>query len=324
MKYNRHIYAAIQGRPESHPQDLAGILRHIGQEKGVLAEADLHRFPNHAELSFGLQSLIAEGAIAEVSPRRYYDAAGSSHQSTFTGFSPADLDEAYAGYFQGLHQGRAWKLDLAHWPGPDRARWGLNRDIISPSTDGQFACVLYSCADVNIAWTVGLLAVLKGPPERPTVILRPTNFTCYVGPDHSVQWLDGGRYCVVVPYLFNRAANDVELLAFTFLDLAQERFAHYQMTDILSYVGQEFFEEEDYWLIRAASDPDGKRQETKLVPGRLDWHPWQELRGTSPAPSVRSLRGRRFIETPYGPAVQGSEVPNERRWYQFWKTKGKD
>ena len=116
-------------------------------------------------------------------------------------------------------------------------------------------------AEVNVAWTVGLPAVLKGPPERPTVILRPTNFTCYVGPGHCVQWLDGGRYCVVVPYLFNRAANNVELLAFTFLDLVDKTFAHYQMTDILCYVGQEFFEEQDHWVIRPASDPHGGRQE---------------------------------------------------------------
>jgi hypothetical protein len=304
MKYDHYIYDAIRGRPESHPQDLAGILWHLGQARGVCSEADQERFPNHAELSFGLQSLIAAGRIAETSPHRYYDAAGRSCPRTFSGISPDEQEKACADYFQRLRQMRAWKPDVADWPGPDRARWGISHDIISPSPDDQFACVLYSCAEVRMGWTVGLLALLKGPPERPAVLLRPTNFTCYAGSGHCVQWLDGGRYCVVVPYLFNQAANTVELLAFTFLDLVEKKFAHYETTDIHYYVGLEFFEEQGRWVIRSPPDPHRERKEKKLAPGQLAWYPWQDLRGTSPTPSLESLRGRLFVETPYGPAVQ--------------------
>ncbi len=250
----------------------------------------------------------------------------------------------------------SWKLDLADWPGPDRARWGIDQDIVSPSPDGQFCCVLYSCAQVNAIWTVGLLALLKGPPDSPAVILRPRNFTCYVpgslipqdrgqffmtalpDPDlmgfvdsinraesHCVQWLAGGRHCVVVPFLFNLAANKDELLALTFLDVVQGTFAHYEAPDILDFVGQEILEEQGNWVIRSAPDPHGERKERRLVPTELAWYSWQNLKGTSPIPSLESLESLRrrglieFIETPYGPAVQQLEEPKERRWWQFWK-----
>lgn len=300
MKYDHYIYAAVEDRPESECQNLVEILWHIGQAKGVRSEADQEKLPNHAELLFNLQSLIAAGKIAEASRGRYYDAVARSCPRTFSGVSESEYEEACTAYYQRLREHgqrlrdmSMWIRDVADWPGPDRARWGISErgDIVSPSPDGQFACILYSCAEVNIAWEVGLLALLKGPPQNPTVILRPANFTCYVGPGHLVQWLAGGRYCVVAPYLFNQAANNVELLALTFLDVPERTFAHYETPDILHFVGARIFEEQDHWVIRSRPDPHGERKETKLLPGRLTWDSWTNLRGTSPGPSPASLRG---------------------------------
>ncbi|HEV2947988.1 MAG TPA: hypothetical protein VGX70_11455 [Gemmataceae bacterium] len=70
MDYRNLVYEAIEGRPEAYPQDLVGILSHIGPDRDVLSEADQDRFPNHAELSFSLQDLIRHSRIAEASPMR--------------------------------------------------------------------------------------------------------------------------------------------------------------------------------------------------------------------------------------------------------------
>ena len=145
-----------------------------------------------------------------------------------------------------------------------------------------------------MGWTVGLLALLKGPPERTTVILRPRNFTCYVW----AQWLDRGRYCVVVPYLFNSAENRIELLAYTFLDVVDERFTHYEMTDILHFIGRPIVEQEGHWVMRTLT-PHRRSNEVRIDPKRLKWQPWSRLTGTSDPPPPDLLGGRAFIETPY-------------------------
>ena len=143
-----------------------------------------------------------------------------------------------------------------------------------------------------MGWTVGLLALLKGPPERPTVILRPPNFTC-----SSAQWLDGSRYCVAVPYLFNSAENRLELLAFTFLDVRDQKFTHYEMTDILYFIGSPIVAQEKHWVIRAATPR--RPNEVRIDPKRLQWHPWRDLTGTSEGPPPDFSGGRPFIEVPY-------------------------
>jgi hypothetical protein len=145
---------------------------------------------------------------------------------------------------------------------------------------------------------VGLLALLKGPPEQPTVILRPLNFTCYVDDRNCVQWLDRGRYCVVVPYLFNSAENRVELLAFTFLDTVDQSFTHYEMTDILYFIGRQIVEQEGHWVIHAET-PRRRSDEVRIDPKRLEWHSWRSLTGTSEPPRPDLLGGRPLIETPY-------------------------
>jgi hypothetical protein len=337
MKFDHHAYAAIEGSRERAPRDLVSVLASIGQARGVLSEADQDKLPNHAELSFALQSLIEAGKIAEASPHRYYDTDGRSPRRTFSGVPQSEYEKACAEYYHRLHQGldvvHGWKLDVAGWPGPDRRRWGIDHDVILPSPDGQFACVLYSCAEVRMGWTVGLLALLKGPRDKPTVILRPPNFTCNVG-RRCIQWLEGSRYCVVTPYLFSQADNRVELLAYTFLDIIKEAFAHVEIRDT-TFLEQEVLEEGSTWVIPDLPDASQGRGARRLTPAHLSWHSWQDLIGTSSAPSPESLRGCLFVETPFGPAVQASQAPesrarigraggehqaNQRRaWWQFWK-----
>jgi len=55
-----------------------------------------------------------------------------------------------------------WFLDTEHWPGPDRLRWSIVRDVVEPSPDGRFACVLYSCFEIRLGCEVGLLTLLTG------------------------------------------------------------------------------------------------------------------------------------------------------------------
>jgi hypothetical protein len=300
MKFLNYVYLAIR-RSEPGPQDLAGILWQVGQELGLDSEADQKKFPTLAELSESLQALIEAGRIVELSAHRYREATYGSVARNFSGVSAGEYEKACAAYFQRIVQDHThgWNLDLAEWPGPDRARWGMKRnDLVLPSPDGQHACVLYSCAEIRFGWTVGLLALLKGPPERPTVILRPPNFTCTVDCGQTVQWLDGGRYCVVVPYLFNSAENRLELLAFTFLDLADESFTHYEKKDILEFIGRPFVEQEGVWVIPAAASSQ-QSSELRIDPKQLEWQSWRCLTGTSESPPPDLLGGQLFIETPY-------------------------
>jgi hypothetical protein len=298
MNFRNYVYLAIR-RSDPGAQDIAGIIWHLGQELGIHSEADQDKFPTHEELSDSLQALIETGRIAEVSPHRYREATYGSVARNFSGVARGDYEKACSAYFQRLvsDRTRGWSFDAADWPGPDRARWGIRDDFVSPSPDGQHACVLYSCAEIRFGWTVGLLRLLKGPPERPTVILSPRNFTCSVDCGHCVQWLDGGRYCVLVPYLFNGAENRLELLAFTFLDVVEEKFTHYEPTDILYFIGSKIGEREGHWVIHG-KPPPGRPRKVRIDPKRLEWQPWSCLKGTSESPPPES-GGPPFIETPY-------------------------
>jgi hypothetical protein len=125
MKYDQYIYAAIEDRPDSECQTLVDILWHIGQAKGVSSKADQQKLPNHAELSFNLQSLITAGKVAEACPGRYYDPAGKSGPRTFSGVSESEYQEACTAYYQRLreHGQRLrdlgmWIRNVADWTGP--------------------------------------------------------------------------------------------------------------------------------------------------------------------------------------------------------------
>ena len=91
-----------------------------------------------------------------------------------------------------------WRLDTAHWPGPDRARWNITRDLVEPSPDGRFACVLYSCYEIRLNTDVGLLTLLVGPPESPTVLFQPREFTCLdFAPSPPISTIRGGTASIV-------------------------------------------------------------------------------------------------------------------------------
>ena len=167
-----------------------------------------------------------------------------------------------------------WRLDTDRWPGPDRARWGISRDVVVPSPDGRFACVLYSCTEIRLGCEVGLLTVLEGPPTSPSVILQPPNFTCLdFTPRRSAQWLEGGRFAVVTPYLNRPTSNRVDLLALTFLDTVNRAFAHHEIG--LAQAGQWFVEKDGLWELTVA--PGHELQGMTLSPETLQWKLWTLL-----------------------------------------------
>lgn len=169
-----------------------------------------------------------------------------------------------------------WSLDTEHWPGPDRLRWGIARDVVEPSPDDRFACVLYSCCEIRLGWEVGLLTLLAGPPESPRVLLQPRGFTCFDrSPSPSAQWLRGSRFVAVTAYLYNSRRNRVDLLAFTFLDTTDHTFALFDVS--LEVAGRRFVEVGDEWVIpgkpRAGDSP-----EVRISPDELPWKQWGTLR----------------------------------------------
>jgi hypothetical protein len=294
MNFRHYVYMAIR-RSEPNPQDVVGIIWQVGNEIGVRSEVDQDKFPTQEDVTESLRALIETGRIVELSPHHYREATYGSVARNFSGVSADEYTKACAAYFQRLRWDRTkgWNFDVLLWPGPDRARWGVRDDFVSPSPDGQHACVLYSLAEVRFGWTVGLLALLKGPPESPTVILRPANFTC-----SSALWIDEGRYCMVEPFLFNGAENRLELLAFTFLDVVGEKFTHYEKPAINSSIGRPIVDQEGHWLIHPATPPR-RPNEVRIDPKSLEWHSWRDLTGTSESPPPDLLGGRPFIETPY-------------------------
>jgi hypothetical protein len=169
-----------------------------------------------------------------------------------------------------------WRLDVQHWPGPDRARWGISRDVVAPSPDGRFACVLYSCCEIRIGCEAGLLTLLEGPPQTPTVLLQPPRFTCLdCSPRSSAQWLAGGKVVVVTSYLYRTERNQVDLLAFTFLDPVNRAFAHQEIP--LAFAGCSFTENGDDWLV-SVSDDEMKQHELRVTTRTLKWENWKRLR----------------------------------------------
>jgi hypothetical protein len=167
-----------------------------------------------------------------------------------------------------------WNLDTQNWPGPDRVRWGIDRDVVVPSPDGRLACVLYSCGEIRYGCEVGLLTLLEGPPESPTVLLQPSGFTCFdFSSQPSAQWLAGSRFVVVTAYLYRPDTNRVDLLTFTFLDTDEQSFSHWETC--LDLAGQRFLESGKNWIIPS----DGSdRPKLRLSPDKLFWKSWSRMR----------------------------------------------
>jgi hypothetical protein len=166
-----------------------------------------------------------------------------------------------------------WYLDTERWPGPDRVRWKIDRDVVEPSPDGRLACVLYSCCEIRLGCEVDLLTLLSGPPESPTVLLQPPGFTCLdFSPRPSAQWLGGSRFVVVTAYLYRPVTNKIDLLALTFLDTAESAFAHHEIP--LNMASRRLVESGDEWAM--SQGPDGP-PEVRLSASSLAWQPWSRL-----------------------------------------------
>jgi hypothetical protein len=281
MRFRNYVYLAIR-RSKPVPQTVTGILWELGREVRVHSEADRRKFPTLEELSRSLMDLIESGRIVEVSPHRYREATYGSVARNFSGVSPDEYEKGRAAYFSRLirQHTHGWKFDPSAWPGPDRVQWGmgLRCDVVVQSPDGRFACVLHSCAQINYVWTVGLLALVEGPPERPTAILRPQNFTCSNERDH-IRWLEGNRYCAVVPVLYNSTMNRIDLLAITFLDLVDEAYTHYERKNILKLVGSPIISADDHWIIRGIGLGSRYPGGLRIDPKKLKWHSWRSLKG---------------------------------------------
>ena len=169
-----------------------------------------------------------------------------------------------------------WQLDTDRWPGPDRARWGISRDIVVPSPDGRFACVLYSCCEVRLGCEAGLLTLLEGPPDSPTVLFQPARFTCFdFSPARSVEWFGGGRFAIVTAYLYRPTSNRVDLLALTFLDTGSRAFATREIP--LSQAGRWSVDPLDDWVLSAKAEPRDRLDSSQLAPS-LQWHSWETAR----------------------------------------------
>ena len=169
-----------------------------------------------------------------------------------------------------------WFLDTDHWPGPDRRRWRIVRDLVEPSPDGQLACILYSCCEIRLGCEVGLLTLLGGSPESPTVLVQPRDFTCLdCSPSPSAQWLRGSRFVVVTAYLYNARRNRVDLQAFTFLDTSDRTVAFFDIS--LEVAGRRFVEDGHEWVIPARSGTSDSA-EIRIFPGDLTWKQWDTFR----------------------------------------------
>jgi len=98
---------------------------------------------------------------------------------------------------------KGWNVDLSKLPGPDRKKWSVG-DILVPSPDNSLAAMIYSYSEFSIGKMVGLLALLKAPPEKPQVIFRPPEMQCFVWfNENSIQWLDHTT-CVVTVCSLNK------------------------------------------------------------------------------------------------------------------------
>ena len=80
----------------------------------------------------------------------------------------------------------------------------------------------------------------------------------------------------MVPYLYRTETNRVDLLAFTFLDMATRTFAHHRQR-VFDLAGRQFVETGGDWVIPAAPDRDD-RSELRLSARDLQWWPWARLR----------------------------------------------
>ena len=167
-----------------------------------------------------------------------------------------------------------WFLDTERWPGPDRRRWGITRDVVEPSPDGRFACVLYSCNEIRLHWDVGLLTLLAGSPASPTVLLQPRHFTCVDWtPSPSAQWLRGSRVVAVTAYVQPLRRNRADRLALAFLDTTDQTYA---LLDIaLDVAGRPLVEVGDDWVIPGTA---GNSAEVRISPDTLTWKRWSRLR----------------------------------------------
>lgn len=168
-----------------------------------------------------------------------------------------------------------WRIDVHLWPGPDRAKWGIDRDLVVPSPDGRLAAVLYSCTEIRVMCDVGLFTLLEGPPHNPGVLVQPPNCTCLdFSPAASIQWLAGSRYVAVTAYLYRPVRNVVDLLALAFFDTEAGTFA-YRSTS-LELAGRAIVETAGEWVVpgRATDGARSAGPALRIAPTTLAWKPW--------------------------------------------------
>ena len=166
-----------------------------------------------------------------------------------------------------------WRLDVDQWPGPDRQRWHITRDLVLPSPDGRFACVLYSITEIRLHYDVGRLTLLGAPPERPSLLFQPRGLICVdFTPSPSMQWLSGSRYVAVTAYLHGGLRSRVDRLALTFLDTTAYAWAFADVS--LELAGWPLVETAGEWVVTSR---DGS-ETLRISPTQLTWNPWGRRR----------------------------------------------
>lgn len=271
MKYTDLILGAIQGHTPSEPQSLAGILADLGPS----------RRPNLAELEYGIRSLIRDGLIAEAAPHQYYEVFRRLPRPTFSEVS----SEEYA---------KACQEACTALPGWNTEALSLPSAYLYPSPGRTAAAALCDVQEVRMSWYLGWLALLKGPPEKPELLLALPHFCCTCDSERCIQWLGNSRYCVVepaIPAIYNLGARAGTVWNYTIFDLVDRTFAVSDLSWWKS--GGRFFQDGGQWVFTSESAP-GACKEAVIVPGELEWRPWHLLsdsddvqRGTSSAPNHR-------------------------------------
>lgn len=96
--YDQLIYESIKASTESNPCDLVQILFHVdGRDKSILL---------YEQLKYGLQRLITNGKIREISPHKFIGSEREEESKAFSGLSIEEYQQAcqdYRTYFEEIY-----------------------------------------------------------------------------------------------------------------------------------------------------------------------------------------------------------------------------
>jgi hypothetical protein len=90
MDFDDRIFEAVRGGTQDKPRDLVDIFAYVdSREKVVLSQQ---------ELVGGLQRLIEQGRIGELSRHRFHEVIVGPAPRTFSGLTPVEYEQACEAY----------------------------------------------------------------------------------------------------------------------------------------------------------------------------------------------------------------------------------